>query len=243
MKALILNSGLGKRLGKLTEKTNKCLVLIQDGITIIDRQLKMLEKQGIKEIVITTGPFANELQNHIIHKFPQLKFEFVYNDKYESTNYIYSIYLARDLLTDDDILLLHGDLVFEEEILAQVIKSKVSTMVVDTTLPLPDKDFKAVVKDNKIVKVGVEFFENSFSAQALYKLYKKDWNIWLKEIVFFCEHGRNNVYAEKALNKVLEELVIVPTDAKGCLCAEIDDINDLKSVREKLGELRGEIYV
>lgn len=52
-------------------------------------------------------------------------------------------------------------------------------MTVSSTVPLPEKDFKAVIHDNRIEKVGIEFFEDAMAAQPLYKLKKKDWKIWL----------------------------------------------------------------
>ena len=48
-------------------------------------------------------------------------------------------------------------------------------MTVSSTLPLPEKDFKAVIKNNKIDKVGIEIFNEAMAAQPLYKLKKEDW--------------------------------------------------------------------
>ena len=43
-------------------------------------------------------------------------------------------------------------------------------------MPLPEKDFKAVISDGYVKKVGVEYFDDAMEAQALYKLNKKEWN-------------------------------------------------------------------
>lgn len=56
MKALILNSGLGKRMGKYTEHNPKCMVPLEGGTTIVARQMALLQKCGVKEVVMTTGP-------------------------------------------------------------------------------------------------------------------------------------------------------------------------------------------
>ena len=55
MKALILNSGLGKRMGVLTSEHPKCMTEISAKETILSRQLAMIKEAGIKEVVITTG--------------------------------------------------------------------------------------------------------------------------------------------------------------------------------------------
>ena len=64
MKALILNSGAGTRMMCLTENSPKCMTWLSTGQTILSRQIMQLERQGIREICITTGPFAEELERH-----------------------------------------------------------------------------------------------------------------------------------------------------------------------------------
>mgnify|MGYP001168706644 CR=1 FL=1 len=71
-------------------------------------------------------------------------------------------------------------------------------------------------------------------AQALYKLNKKDWEIWLKEIVSFCEDGNTKVYAENAFNQVSEKCEIYALDVRNKLCTEIDTPEDLTKVKEML---------
>ena len=182
---------------------------------------------------MTTGYFDKILMDYCESLNLPLHIDFVNNPKYSETNYIYSIYCARELL-DDDILLMHGDLVFDFEVLLGVLRTEQSCMKVSSTEPLPDKDFKAVVKNGRVEKVGIEFFESAMEAQALYKLNKDDWNVWLKEIVKFCESGNVKVYAENAFNRVSDECGIYAFDAKGKLCAEIDTPEDLEIVKAKL---------
>ena len=55
MKALILNSGLGSRMGVLTSEHPKCMTEISTKETILSRQLRLLAEAGIEEVVITTG--------------------------------------------------------------------------------------------------------------------------------------------------------------------------------------------
>lgn len=231
MKALILNSGVGKRMGRLTENKNKCMAEIAENTTIIDWQLRMLEKTGIKDIVITTGPFAEQLEAYVRERYKDLSFQFKNNSLYAETNYIYSIALAKDLL-EDDIVLMHGDLVFEEEVLKDIISSPDSVMVVDKSLPLPPKDFKAVIEDGRIRKVGIEFFDNARAAQPLYKLNNSDWQMWLERILLFCEQGKRSVYAENAMNEITDRMELYPLEAEGRICTEVDNMEDLEKVRE-----------
>ena len=243
MKALILNSGMGSRMGSLTSKHPKCMTEISRTETILSRQLNMLLNKGIKEVIITTGYFDDILISYCKSLELPLNITFVKNPAYKDTNYIYSIYCAKDYL-DDDILLMHGDLVFEYSVLDAVLDCENSCMTVSSTLPLPEKDFKAVIKNSKIVKVGIEFFNDAMTAQALYKLKKKDWEIWLKKIIYYCENNNVKCYAENAFNEISEKCNIFALDIKNALCREIDDINDLTIVLEKLAEIdRRTVYM
>ena len=236
MKALILNSGLGSRMGILTSRHPKCMTELLGIDTILSRQLKQIASVEITEVVMTTGLFDSVLVNYCQSLDLPLHFTFVKNPIYDKTNYIYSIYCAREYL-DDDILLMHGDLVFENEVLDKLLASPVSCMAVSSTLPLPEKDFKAQVVDGKVMKVGVDIFNEAMEAQALYYLKKDDWKVWLDKIVEFCEAGNTKVYAENALNELNGAANIYAMDVQNLLCAEIDNPEDLAIVSAKLKEI------
>lgn len=237
MKALILNSGIGKRMGEYTSNHPKCMTDISEKETILSRQLKQLKSAGITEIIITTGLFDDVLKECCNDLDLDLNLTFVHNKDYDRTNYIYSIYLARQYL-NDDILLLHGDLVFDDLVLDKVLNYGHSCMTVSSAIKLPQKDFKAVVHNGRIIKVGVEFFDQAVAAQPLYFLKKEDLKIWLDKIVQYCEQGQVSCYAENALNEVADHCNIYPLDVKDLLCNEIDTPDDLKIIRNRLYELQ-----
>ena len=236
MKALILNSGVGSRMGVLTSEHPKCMTEISAKETILSRQLRMICEAGIHDVVMTTGKFDNVLVSYCNSLALPLHIEFVKNPVFDKTNYIYSIYCAKDYL-DDDILLMHGDLVFENTVMDRVLELDQSCMTVSTTLPLPEKDFKAVILDGRVRKVGIEFFNDAAAAQPLYKLLKKDWKVWLDKIIDYCENDQVKCYAENAFNEVSDQCAIYPLDVKDLLCSEIDNPEDLAVVSGKLREV------
>lgn len=235
MRALILNSGMGKRMRDLTNERPKCMTEISNVETIISRQLKLLKVFGITDIVITTGLYDKMLVHYCSSLKLDLKYTFVNNPIYYKTNYIYSIYLAKEYL-DDDIILMHGDLVFETNVLEGVLKYNKSCMTVSSEIPLPLKDFKAVIKDGLIKKIGVELFDNAVAAQPLYKINKSDWNVWLNQIVSYCEKGKLSCYAEDAFNDISDRCYIYPIDYKNSLCKEIDTPEDLLLVKKRINK-------
>lgn len=240
MKSLILNSGTGSRMGVLTSEHPKCMTEITAGETILSRQLKQLCDAGINEVVITTGMFDSVLVNYCNSLNLPIHITFVNNPLYVETNYIYSIYCAREYL-DDDVILMHGDLVFENEVLDKVMVSEDSCMTVSSSVPLPEKDFKAVIKDGRISKVGIEFFNDAVSAQPLYKIKHEDWKVWLDKICEYCESGKTKCYAENALNEITDRCKIYPLDTKDLLCNEIDTPEDLAVVSSKVKEIENRL--
>jgi len=233
MRALILNSGMGSRMGALTTEQPKCMTELLNGETIISRQLRLIVQCGIREVIITTGYYENILVEYCRSLELPITFTFVKNSLYDTTNYIYSIYCAREYL-NDDVLLMHGDLVFEESVLSDMLKCKTSCMKVSSTVKLPKKDFKAVVQNERVSKIGIQYFENAIEAQPLYKLNKSDWLVWLHSIAQFCEAGNTCCYAEDAYNEVSDKCKLYPYDVKDRLCAETDTPSDLEKVMEKL---------
>lgn len=233
MKALILNSGLGSRMGELTKTHPKCMTEIAPGETIVSRQLKMLCAAGVTEIVMTTGVFEDVLREYCDGLGLPVHITYVRNPICRETNYIYSIWCAREEL-EDEILLMHGDLVFEESVLRELMESEKPCMAVSSAVPLPEKDFKAVVVDGIIRKVGIEFFDSAVAAQPLYHLRKDDWMLWLGKIGEFCEAGNVKVYAENALNALDGACGIVPLDVGIRLCGEIDNPEDLAVIQNAL---------
>ena len=137
MKALILNSGVGSRMGAITAAHPKCMTPITETDTILSRQLRLIKQSGIREVVITTGPSAGMLMSYCESLGFDLNYEFIHNPLFLQTNYIYSIYLARHE-AEDDLLLMHGDLVFEAGLPGEMLSRNGSSMVISTALPLPE---------------------------------------------------------------------------------------------------------
>ena len=87
MKALILNSGLGSRMGVLTSEHPKCMTEISSKETILSRQLKMIADAGIEEVVMTTGYYDGVLVKYCQSLELPIRFTFVNNPIYDQTNY------------------------------------------------------------------------------------------------------------------------------------------------------------
>lgn len=228
MKALILNSGEASRLKPLTDNMPKCLLKI-NGETILGRQLKCLGECGLSEVIVTTGPFEDQIKHFIDEHFPGFRVRYAPNPRFAETNYIYSIWLARDLV-DDDIVLLHGDLVFDCSLLKQMLFQKSDNYVaVNKVIPPPHKDFKARVEDNRVREIGINITgEDSYFCPAIYRLSLAVVLRWIDQMGEFIRRGKVTCYAENALNEISGELDIKPFYFSDERCMEIDTFDDLE---------------
>ncbi len=223
-------------MGELTSNRPKCLVEIGAGETILGRQLKILSGLGLEDILITTGPFEDQIRDYAASRPEKVQVSLVNNPAYEVTNYIYSLVLAGEQMggfIPEEIILLHGDLVFDavvvEKLLADGNKNAVLT---NPHVTLPEKDFKAELENGLVKKIGVDVFgANCVFLIPFYRLSGEAFRAWLAEMERFRERGDLKVYAENALNNLLPELNLHPVELKGEFCMEIDDRDDLEKAK------------
>lgn len=234
MKAVIFNSGLGNRMGDFTKNNHKSMARLKDGETIFHRQIRLLAAEGITEFVITTGPFEEQLKAEAAD-FPELNFTFVRNAIYDRTNYIYSMYLAREHM-QDDLVFLHGDLVFNRKLVRDVLAcADANTGMVNFRKTLPEKDFKARVVDGKILEVSIHIFgENCFAFQPFYKMDKATAAAWIAKVEQFIEEGQDKCYAENAINEIFAQLNVRAFSYEGYYIDEIDNLDDYARVTEEI---------
>ena len=233
MKAIILNGGKGSRMGNLVKNIPKCLVELKNKETILGSQLVILKKLGITEIIIVTGYLKEKIIKYA-SGFDNV-ITYIDNPLYLETNAIYGMYLCSNLI-DDDFIVMHGDMVFEEKLILDFLKSEEkNSVLVSSQKFLPKKDFKAHIKNNIVEKIGVNLFDDRCKfLLPFYKLDKKSLQIWMNKIVEFVKLGRKNIYAEEAFNEVSLKIKLKPFYFENALCMEIDNEEDLKIAREKL---------
>lgn len=215
----------------MTKDKPKALIKIGDK-TLLGHQLDNLIGCSIRDIVITTGPFENEIRAYVEKNYTNIDISYVKNRKYRTTNYIYSMWLTKKLI-DDDVILLHGDLFFERKLLERLVNEKYPNCVlVSREIKPPEKDFKAVIENNRVVKIGVEVSgRNAFFSAPLYKFLKSGFLYWLDEIEKSVKREDLKIYAESVFNEISDKLILRPCYFDKEICLEIDAQEDLEVAR------------
>jgi choline kinase len=119
MKAIILAAGQGIRLRPLTDRLPKCLVQINRK-PIMQHQLESLDRVGIHSCVIVTGFREEQIRDYFGSKFANVDITYVLNNSFQSTNNIYSLWVAKKYLLDD-IILIEGDILFDYLLLKDIV--------------------------------------------------------------------------------------------------------------------------
>ena len=114
---------MGKRLKELTADNTKCMVKV-NGTSLIERMLKQLDALNLSRVVIVVGYEGQKLIDYISSLNIQTEIEYVENEIYDKTNNIYSLSLAENEMIKDDTLLLESELIYDKEILKELVENK-----------------------------------------------------------------------------------------------------------------------
>jgi len=128
MQALMLAAGMGKRLGKFTSGQTKCMVPV-GGRTLLEHAADALRQAGIHKLILVTGYAGDKLEAYARESLSDFELVFVHNPDYATTNNIYSLYLARDEFMKDDTILLESDLIYDRDLIRQLVEAPEKDMV------------------------------------------------------------------------------------------------------------------
>ncbi len=237
MQAVILAAGMGKRLGDLTENNTKCMVKV-NGVTLIERVLGQLEKLNLDRIIIVIGYEGEKLKSYIKTLDVRTPIIYVSNDIYYKTNNIWSLYLAKDHLLNDDTLLLESDLIFDDSVLDRIIHDPYPNLALvakfeswmDGTVVKIDREMN-IIRFIGTSQFSYEDIPSYYKTVNIYK-FSKEFSAtqYIPFLEAYCKAFGSNEYYEQIL-KVLSflnhtSIRALPLD-KDNLWYEIDDIQDL----------------
>ena len=242
MQAIMLAAGKGSRLGKYTKNNTKCMLDVH-GRTLLERAIDALLEANIKDFIIVLGYKGDNVKKYIEEKKldKKINITYVFNDIYDTTNNIYSLYLAKDYLVKDDTILLESDLIYDGSIVKKLVDSKydsaalvakyeewmdgtVVTLNDDTTISnfIEKKDFNYNEVDKYYKTVNIYKFSSEFSER-----------FYIPFLDSYIKAYGNNDYYELVLKVIsgLKEVKLhgLPLDNEDWY--EIDDCQDYDIVK------------
>lgn len=109
-------AGLGSRFGKMTETMPKGFIEV-GGQSMVIRSIETLISCGITRIIIGTG-YKKEAYEAMKAKYPQI--ECIFSPRYAETNSMYTLYNCREVIGDDDFILLESDIIYSKNAITEL---------------------------------------------------------------------------------------------------------------------------
>ena len=241
MQAIILAAGMGRRLGEKTRDNTKCMVEV-NGVRLIDRLLRQLSVLDLQRVIIVVGYKGKELREYVTSQYgPQLtarcQLQFAENPVYDKTNNIYSLFIVKDQLQQDDTLLIESDLIFSDRFFPMIVENSYPNLALvakyeswmDGTMVRLDEDRHIV---NFVSKEAFDYsdVDSYYKTVNIYKFSKEF--LQNKYVPFLDAYTRavgNNEYYENVLRIISmlndHDLKALPVGQEKWY--EIDDKQDL----------------
>ena len=156
MRMIILAAGQGTRLRPLTDNIPKCMVPLE-GKPLLEWQLETARSVGLTDLHVATGYREDAINYPGVQKH--------HNPDFDTTNMVVSLFCAEQIM-DDDLIVSYGDIVYQPDVLQELIASPApASVVVDREWkrywsarndgnPLNDAETMKLRDDGTIVELG-----------------------------------------------------------------------------------------
>lgn len=235
MKAIILAAGIASRLRPLTDCTPKCLLKIGER-SLLQRTIDALIENSINELIIVTGYRQQQIVDFVNQNYPKLPVTFVYNEQYSTTNNIYSLYLTRPFINNEDVLLLDSDIVFDPQVISVLLQTKEESALAVNCHELGEEEIKVIVdKEMKVLEISktCSIEEAMGESIGIEKMHSNYLSALFDEMEVMIEkEGLNNVFYELAFERIIKNgHCFYAINTSDCFSAELDTVEDFQEAQ------------
>ena len=238
MKAIILAAGMASRLRPLTLTTPKSLLKVGER-SLLQRSMDALIANGVTEFCIVTGYLHEMIEDFVRKQYADsIQVTFIYNKVYETTNNIYSLWLARPFAEGQEVLLLDSDLLYDPQIVTRVLATDAPNVLTLIRHELGEEEMKVVTDAQGSIKEisktcnPAEAAGESLGIEKMGKDYTKALYRELEPMMN--EEHLENVFYERAFERLIPQghtyQVLDVTELFSC---ELDTIEDFENAKAK----------
>ena len=238
-KAIILAAGTASRLRPLTSNTPKCLLKVGER-TLLERSMDALIKAGIREFVIVTGYLHEQIENFVQQTYgDRISACFIHNKDYETTNNIYSLWLARPKADGEEVLLLDSDLLYDGQIVERVLADSHENVLTLIRHELGEEEMKAVMnEDGAITEISKTCDPASAAGESLgiERMGKAYTTALYKELdgMMNEEHLENTFYELAFLRLIAKGSTFSVLDVTDLFSCELDTVEDFENAKQRI---------
>jgi choline kinase len=212
----------------------KCCARI-GGLMIIEHQLRALTNAGCRHATIVTGHLADRLRSEIANRYGDLSITYVHNNRYATTNSMYSLALGLEGL-DEATWVLEGDVCLEAPTLRKS-EAPVSWLV-DASLRQADGshvecDANGVARSVSIIRNGHGAASTQMKSVGVLHLTAEGVVLVARWLADGIRSGRTNDYYDLILADHLDEGAIRGIDVAPARWFEVDTAADLEEARRR----------
>lgn len=226
-------AGLGSRFGKMTETMPKGFIEV-GGKSMIERSVETLIACGIERIIIGTG-YKREKYEELKKRYPQI--ETCFSPRYAETNSMYTLWNCREMIGNEDFLLLESDLVFEKKAITSLQETPWKDVMLISPVTKFQDQYYVESDDNDILtscSVNKEDLNAKGELVGIHKLsngfFRKMCDEYEKIIDEKPQLGYE--YMLLKMSRTISPMVVLKVD--GLKWYEIDDERDLRYAEEKI---------
>jgi choline kinase len=222
MKAIIMAAGIGSRLENISGNRPKCLIEM-DGISLINRSVTLLASRGITDICVITG-----YKSELIRRELQDRVSYLHNPYFQVTNSIASLWLAKDML-QDDVILMNADLYYEAEVLDTALAQKGNAVMLSDSTRIIDADFRFGVVGDRILKTGNQLTNDETDCEyvGIVRIDKSFIETFRKRLEHMIKSGDFKNWWEGVLYAFIDDgIAITHKDVGGAFWSEVDHLGD-----------------
>lgn len=216
-----------------TKHIPKCLLPIS-GKIILEYQIDLLKENGISDIIIVNGFAAKKVE-----KLGGGDITYIYNREYLTTNSIYSLYLAKDHM-DNDIVLLNSDIVIDRPLMQLLLQERSpNAILVDFRKEHLDGEMNVRVNKGFVTKIGKDIPANRADGESVQVCkFNKDSAVILRdEIVRLINNKNLDKFPAFVFKSVIDTNGIKAVDTKGNKWIEIDTPDDYEEACNQFREV------
>ena len=231
--AVIMAAGLGTRFGKYTQRIPKGFIKCGEQ-SMIERSINTLIDCGISRIIIGTG-YHKEMYEKLKETYPMV--ECVFSPRYAETNSMYTLYNCREVIGDDDFLLLESDLVFEKKAITSLLECpEPDVMLITPVTKFQDQYYVEYGEGNRLTKCSTN--ENELNAKGelvgIHKLSSAFYELMCEDYGPKVESFPKLGYEYQLLNMSKEIMKVYVLKVDGLKWYEIDDPDDLEYAEKNI---------
>lgn len=236
MKAIILAAGIASRLRPLTDSVPKCLLKVGNRC-LLERTFDALIQNGIQDFIVVTGYRQQQIVDFLNSNYPEQSITFVHNEHYESTNNIYSLWLASSFVNNEDVLLLDSDIIFDPEVVTILLQSHKPDALALNSHELGEEEIKVILdEEGKVLEISKvcsiadsagESIGIEKMSPAYFKALSKEMEVMIKQ------ENLGNVFYEKAFERLIpKNYFFYAIDTTRFFSAELDTVEDFEQAQK-----------